>query len=62
MGTSTATATNEIQNSILRITQDGQPVVVIDGGGDGGTLGNSFPLNLYYAYGIRNSLDLTLIL
>ena len=33
---------------ILRITQDGTP--------DGkGILGSSYPLNLYYAYGIRNS-------
>ena len=33
---------------ILRITQDGKP--------DGkGILGSSYPLNLYYAYGIRNS-------
>jgi len=33
---------------ILRITQDGKP--------DGkGILGSTYPLNLYYAYGIRNS-------
>ena len=38
------------RSGILRITQDGQPV-----GGDGGILGNTHPLNLYYAYGIRNS-------
>jgi glucose/arabinose dehydrogenase len=41
------------RSGILRITQDGQPV-----GGDGsdiGVLGNTHPLNLYYAYGIRNS-------
>ena len=38
------------RGGILRITQDGQPV-----GGDGGILGNTHPLNLYYAYGIRNS-------
>ncbi len=45
-------------SGILRITQDGQPVVRIGasgGGGGEGILGNSFPLNLYYAYGIRNS-------
>jgi glucose/arabinose dehydrogenase len=39
-------------SGILRITQDGQPV------GVGGVLGgddDSYPLNLYYAYGIRNS-------
>ncbi|HKG42513.1 MAG TPA: PQQ-dependent sugar dehydrogenase [Nitrososphaeraceae archaeon] len=40
-------------SGILRITQDGKPVVGIAGGE--GILGNSFPLNLYYAYGIRNS-------
>jgi glucose/arabinose dehydrogenase len=33
---------------ILHITQDGQPV------GEG-ILGNTYPLNLYYAYGIENS-------
>jgi aldose sugar dehydrogenase len=38
------------RGGILRITQDGQPV-----GGDGGILGNTHTLNLYYAYGIRNS-------
>ena len=41
------------RSGILRITQDGRPV-----GGVGGILGgddNSYPLNLYYAYGIRNS-------
>jgi glucose/arabinose dehydrogenase len=37
---------------ILRITQDGQ---VIDGKG---ILGNEYPLNLYYAYGIRNSFGI----
>jgi aldose sugar dehydrogenase len=39
-------------SGILRITQDGRPV------GIGGILGgddDSYPLNLYYAYGIRNS-------
>jgi glucose/arabinose dehydrogenase len=41
-------------SGILRITQDGQPVVGVSGG-DGGILGNTYPLNLYYAYGIRNS-------
>lgn len=38
---------------ILRITQDGEPV---DGGR--GILGDEYPLNLYYAYGIRNSFGL----
>ena len=47
------------RSGILRITQDGSPV----GGGVGSSssnssnsiLGNTHPLNLYYAYGIRNS-------
>jgi glucose/arabinose dehydrogenase len=34
---------------VLRITQDGRPVAKPP-------LGESFPLNLYYAYGIRNSI------
>jgi aldose sugar dehydrogenase len=41
-------------SGILRVTQDGQPVG-IDGNGNDGILGNTHPLNLYYAYGIRNS-------
>src|SRR5918992_655707 len=36
------------RSGILRITQDGQPVGI-------GILGNTHPLNLYYAYGILNS-------
>jgi len=39
------------RSGILRITQDGQPV------GEG-ILGDSIPLRLYYAYGIRNSFGL----
>jgi len=39
------------RSGILRITQDGEPV------GDG-ILGDSMPLRLYYAYGIRNSFGL----
>jgi len=35
-------------SGILRVTQDGKPV------GNSGILGDSYPLNLYYAYGIRN--------
>ena len=35
-------------SGILRLTQDGQPV-------GKGILGDPIPLNLYYAYGIRNS-------
>jgi aldose sugar dehydrogenase len=42
------------RGGILRITQDGRPVVGIGGEGILGG-GNSYPLNLYYAYGIRNS-------
>ena len=40
------------RSGILRITQDGQPV------GEG-ILGDSMPLRLYYAYGIRNSFGLS---
>jgi aldose sugar dehydrogenase len=36
---------------ILRLTQDGRPV-------GKGILGETFPLNLYYAYGIRNSFGM----
>src|SRR5215204_1245372 len=51
------------RSGILRITQDGQAVdigVSVGGrnsssDGDAGILGNTYPLNLYYAYGIRNS-------
>lgn len=39
------------RSGILRITQDGKPV-------EKGILGNSMPLKLYYAYGIRNSFGL----
>ena len=39
------------RSGILRITQDGEPV------GEG-ILGDSIPLGLYYAYGIRNSFGL----
>src|SRR5215207_8996187 len=37
---------------ILRITQDGKPV------GVEGIIGNKYPLNLYYAYGVRNSFGI----
>jgi aldose sugar dehydrogenase len=40
------------RSGILRITQDGQPV---DSSSSSSILGNTHPLNLYYAYGIRNS-------
>jgi aldose sugar dehydrogenase len=36
---------------ILRLTQDGKPV-------GHGLLGNTYPLNLYYSYGIRNSFGM----
>jgi aldose sugar dehydrogenase len=39
-------------SGILRVTQDGKPV------GSSGILGNTYPLNLYYAYGIRNSFGI----
>jgi len=39
------------RSGILRVTQDGKPVAE-------GILGNSMPLRLYYAYGIRNSFGL----
>jgi glucose/arabinose dehydrogenase len=37
---------------ILRITQDGLPIP------NGSIIGNMYPLNLYYAYGIRNSFGI----
>lgn len=40
---------------ILRMTQDGSPV--LDASGKG-LLGNEYPLNMYYAYGIRNSFGI----
>jgi glucose/arabinose dehydrogenase len=39
------------RSGILRITQDGKPV-------GNGILGNKYPLNLYYAYGLRNSFGI----
>ena len=41
---------------ILRLTQDGEPVSDPDTGEY--ILDNSYPLNLYYAYGIRNSFGI----
>jgi glucose/arabinose dehydrogenase len=38
-------------SGILRVNQDGQPVLP-------GILGNKFPLNLYYSYGMWNSFGL----
>ncbi len=40
---------------ILRLTQDGYPVLNAKGSG---ILGNKYPLNVYYAYGIRNSFGI----
>lgn len=41
------------RGGILQITQDGKPV-------GNGTLGVDYPLNLYYAYGIKNSFGIGL--
>ena len=38
-------------SGIIRVNKDGRPVTP-------GTLGNKFPLNLYYSYGIWNSFGL----
>ena len=40
---------------ILRMTQNGSPVLNSDGTG---LLGDEFPLNMYFAYGIRNSFGI----
>jgi len=42
---------------ILRMTQDGKPVVDAAAKG-GGIIGNEYPLNLYYAYGVKNSFGI----
>lgn len=42
----------EGRGGILRINQNGSPI------NGGAILGNTFPLNLYYAYGIRNSFGI----
>ena len=41
---------------ILRVTQDGEPVINPSTGAY--ILGDDYPLNLYYAYGIRNSFGI----
>jgi aldose sugar dehydrogenase len=41
------------RSGILRITLDGEPVP------NGGIIGDEFPLNLYYAYGVRNSFGIS---
>ena len=43
-------------SGILRVTQNGEPAV--DPSTGEYILGNSYPLNLYYAYGIRNSFGI----
>ena len=43
------------RSGILRMTQDGKPV---NDGNDSSIIGDNYPLNLYYAYGIRNSFGL----
>jgi glucose/arabinose dehydrogenase len=40
---------------ILRLTQDGYPVLYPNGSG---VIGDKYPLNTYYAYGIRNSFGI----
>jgi glucose/arabinose dehydrogenase len=41
------------RSGILRITLDGEPVP------NGGIIGDEFPLNLYFAYGVRNSFGIS---
>jgi aldose sugar dehydrogenase len=41
------------RSGILRITLDGKPVP------NGGIIGDELPLNLYYAYGVRNSFGIS---
>jgi glucose/arabinose dehydrogenase len=43
------------RGGILKVTQNGEAVV---GLGGEGILGNTYPLDLYYAYGIRNSFGI----
>jgi glucose/arabinose dehydrogenase len=43
-------------SGILRVTQNGEPVINSATGGH--ILGDSYPLDLYYAYGIRNSFGI----
>ncbi|HSF51521.1 MAG TPA: PQQ-dependent sugar dehydrogenase [Nitrososphaeraceae archaeon] len=40
---------------ILRLTQDGYPVLYPNGSG---VIGDTYPLNAYYAYGMRNSFGI----
>ena len=41
----------DLTSGIIRVTQEGKPV-------PNSHLGNTYPLNLYYAYGIRNSFGM----
>jgi aldose sugar dehydrogenase len=41
----------DLTSGIIRVTQEGKPVF-------NSPLGNTYPLNLYYAYGIRNSFGM----
>ena len=41
----------DLTGSIIRVTQEGNPVL-------NSPLGNTYPINLYYAYGIRNSFGM----
>jgi len=43
------------RGGIIRVTQDGK---VVDDDNGNGILGDKYPLNMYYAYGIRNSFGL----
>ena len=44
------------RGGVLRVTVSGDPV--LDDNGTKGILGNNYPLNLYYGYGIRNSFGI----
>ena len=43
---------------ILRITQDGETAVGGGGGGNEGIFGNEYPLDKYYAIGVKNSFGI----
>jgi glucose/arabinose dehydrogenase len=59
-GTTETQNNNELpadgSGGILRVTQDGEPVINPSTGSY--ILGDDYPLNLYYAYGIRNSFGI----
>jgi glucose/arabinose dehydrogenase len=44
-----------VQAVFLRLSVDGKPILKED---KTGVLGDKYPLNLYYAYGIRNSFGI----